>query len=136
MLATTYPLDPRIGVLVRNGAAVFYAHVNGYEHEPIEGTLNEVESSLGIALSPVQDVGPERIAPPAPIPGRESGGLRLYEVTMTPNVITYGGSHTYGEAVEYVYAESRADAERQVRQQLRDTNGRHGPRYKVSARLA
>lgn len=136
MLAITHPLDPRIGVLVRNGAAVFYAYLNGYEHEPIEGTLNEVESSLGIALSPAQDIGAERVATPDHNPGRESGGLRLFAVTMTPNVITYGGSHTYGEAVEYVYAKSRADAERQVRQQLRETNGRHGPRYKVSARLA
>jgi hypothetical protein len=136
MQAISHPLDPRIGVLVRNSAAVYYAYLNGYEHEPIEGTLNEVESSLGIALTPAQDVGPERIASPAPLSGRESGGLRLFAVTMTPNVITYGGSHTYGEAVEYVYAESRTDAERQVRQQLRETNGRHGPRYKVSARLA
>lgn len=38
-------MDPRIGKL---NSGKYYAYVNGYNQEPVEGTLEQVEVALGI----------------------------------------------------------------------------------------
>ncbi|EMM5100420.1 hypothetical protein ACK249_003767 [Pseudomonas aeruginosa] len=138
MTAIPHPLDPRIGALLRNGSPVFYAFHLGNGADPIEGTLQEVEAALGL---------PSRLPRPLPVGDNENpqepaktlgklGRIRRYAVTVTPSVTLYSGGLTFGETVEHVDAPNRRDAEQQVRQQLRETNGRYGPKYNVVARLA
>lgn len=140
MTPIPHPIDPRIGVLMRNGTHVFYAYTQGYSSPALEGTLNEVEAALGVPLS---DMVPTAVVVPAPAPvklkapkARTKGQLRRYKVTVKPSVILYSGSHTIGESVEYVDASDRRDAIKQVRQQLSEVNGRFGPKYNVTARLS
>lgn len=138
MTAIPHPLDPRVGILMRNGAPVFYAYHQGNGADPIEGTLQEVEVALGLQPrlplpQPVNDS--ENPHEPAKTFGK-LGRFRRYEVTVTPSVTLYSGGLTFGETVEHVDALNRRDAEKQVRQQLRDANGQFGPKYNVVARLA
>lgn len=136
MTAIPYPLDPRIGVLMRHGAPVFYAFHQGNGADPVEGTLKEVEASLGLPPRPPLQAD-AKVGPPAPVkPMAKLGQTRRYAVTVTPTVTLYCGSHTFGETVEHVDALNRRDAEQQVRKQLREENGRYGPKYNVVARLA
>lgn len=44
-------MDPRIGILTRDGAQVFYAFVQGYARPPVEGSLASVERALGVRTS-------------------------------------------------------------------------------------
>lgn len=61
-------MDARIGQLMRSGAIVHYAYVNGYGAEPVEGTLEQVEIALGLRAAPVT---------PTPIkPVRKAGTKR------------------------------------------------------------
>lgn len=136
MTAIPYPLDPRIGVLIRNGSPVFYAFHLGNSADPKEGTLQEVEAALGLSPRVLSSANArEKSGVPAK-PRGEAGKNRRYAVTVTPSVTLYSGSLTFGETVEHVDAPNRRDAEQQVRQQLRETNGRYGPKYNVVARLA
>lgn len=41
-------MDPRIGMLNRDGKSVFYAFPHGYDRPAVEGSLRTVERSLGI----------------------------------------------------------------------------------------
>lgn len=128
-------IDPRIGVLMRNGSAIFYAYHKGYGAAPVEGGLIEVHAALGI--NPTCDVDEDPSFRRQSVePSHTAVRMRRYAVTISPSVILYSGPHTFGETVEYVDAHSRGDAEKQVRQQLREVNGRHGPKYNVAARLA
>lgn len=129
-----HPLDPRIGVQMRNGSYTFYAFHQGYEFDPIEGDLNQVETALGLSPTPLPRSSHVALVPA----GKrcKTVGLRSYVVTVTPTVTLYCGSNTIGESVEYVEASSRRDAERQVRQMLREINGRYMPKYTVTATLA
>jgi len=137
MTAIPHPLDPRVGVLMRNGAPVFYAYHQGHGADPIEGTLQEVEAALGLPHRLHQPLlVDDNEIPQAPKPLGELGRLRRYAVTVTPSVTLYSGSLTFGETVEHVDALNRRDAEQQVRQQLREANGRYGPKYNVVAQLA
>ena len=138
MTAIPHPLDPRIGVLMRNGAPVLYAFHRGNGADPIEGTLQEVEAALGLPPRlPLPLLVDDNENPQAPAkPLGKLGRIRRYAVTVTPSVTLYSGSLTFGETVEHVDALNRRDAEKQVRQQLREANGRYGPKYNVVARLA
>lgn len=132
------PLDPRIGILNRAVGIAFYAYDRGYDHEPVKGSLNEVERALGVPLS-TSSVPPQ--ANPVSTAGtvtplqkkRTRGSLQRYSVTAKPDVVLYAGSTIFGETVEEVDAVSSRDAIKQVRSQLRETNGRYGPRYTFSA---
>ena len=126
--------DPRIGYLIRNGVQVFYAFPNGYSLAPIEGSLHEVEVALGIA--PTQQVT-EQDHLESGVPRRSrKEAMRSYNVTIKPSVTLYSDSQTFGETIERIDARNRREAEKTVRQRLRDVNGRHGPKYNVTARLA
>lgn len=41
-----FPSDPRIGML---SGGRFYAYANGYQNEPVIGSLAEVEAALGVS---------------------------------------------------------------------------------------
>ena len=49
---------------------------------------------------------------------------RHWNVTVTPKVTTYAGSQTFGESAVRVYARTRADAIKEVRQARRAEDGR------------
>jgi hypothetical protein len=129
------PLDPRIGMLVQAGRNVFYAYAAGYDSDPVSGSLNEIEQALGLPLTPstakattlhlVGDAAPE-------MPATK---LKRYAVTVTPSVTLYCSGQTFGESIEHVYAESRTAAIRDVRERVREANGRYGPKITYSARL-
>lgn len=136
MTAIPHPLDPRIGVLIRNGSPVFYAFHLGRSADPKEGTLQEVEAALGLSPRAVSSPNARGKSEVPAKPRGVAGKNRRYAVTVTPSVTLYSGSLTFGESVEYVDAISRRDAEKQVRQLLREVNGRHGPKYNVVARIA
>lgn len=121
-------LDPRIGTLVRGQETVFYAFVNGYHADPLEGTLEQVETALGLR----RQASPAIRVVPSPAPRRRaptSRVLREYTVTVTPSIVTYaGGSYTggatYGEYTVQVFARSHAKALQKARSDRRDEEGR------------
>lgn len=41
-------MDPRIGMLMREGRSLYYAFVDGYARPAVEGTLEAVEVRLGL----------------------------------------------------------------------------------------
>lgn len=133
----THPIDPRIGVLMRNGAPVFYAFIHGNGKDHLEGTLNEIEQALGVPLSPCSCTNSE--VAPASEPYQPSWGsntgLRRYVVTIVPSVVLYGAGGAIGTREEYVDARNKQEAVREVRQRLREVNDRHDPKYNVTARL-
>lgn len=49
-------LDPRIGVL---NSGKFYAFVNGYDQPEVVGTLEEVETALGLRAAPTKASQPK-----------------------------------------------------------------------------
>lgn len=49
---------------------------------------------------------------------------RHWNVTVTPKVTTYAGAQTFGEYTVCVYARTRADAIKEVRQARRENDGR------------
>lgn len=120
-------LDPRIGTLVRGQETVFYAFVNGYHADPLEGTLEQVEAALGL-----RPATPGTRVVPTPAPRRcaqPSRDLREYAVTVTPSIVTYsGGAYTggatHGEYTVQVFARSHAKALQKARSDRRDEEGR------------
>jgi hypothetical protein len=52
--------------------------------------------------------------------------LHRYRVTVTPKIVTYAGSDTYGEYTVEVDAYDRADAIKSVRRERNDNEGRYG----------
>lgn len=130
-----HPIDPRIGMLMRNGAPVFYAFIYGNGNDPFEGTLNEIEHALGVPLSPSTSA---QCAPTQETyqPARQGNtGLRRYVVTIVPSVVVYGASGAISTREEYVDARNKREAVQVVRQRLREVNDRHDPKYNVTARL-
>lgn len=125
--------DPRIGVLIRDGAEIFYAFHNGYSQPPVQGSLSEVEVALGIC--PTLQEG-SSVVPRGNVKSRDTqkGAMRSYDVTIKPSVTLYSGSFTYGEHIERVDARNRREAEKTVRRRLQEVNGRHAPKYNISAR--
>lgn len=75
-MMNTKPLDPRIGTLCVQGAQVFYAFAHGYDLPETRGTLEEVETALGLRAP---------LAAPASAvkPNRRVRELREYVVTVT-----------------------------------------------------
>ena len=130
-------MDPRIGVLVREGISVFYAFMEGYKDEPYCGSLNDVERALGVPLTPSQPTSSTpHIAEPNTAASTASNCLRRYAVSVTPVVVAYCGSSTIAGSTEYVYSASRNEAISSVRDAVRAVNGRHGQSFKYRARLA
>ncbi|MFA6230992.1 MAG: hypothetical protein WC617_12600 [Rhodanobacter sp.] len=133
-------LDPRIGTLVRGMETVYYAFVHGYQADPLEGSLEQVEVALGLRQAP----SAQAEAPPSPVPARRrlaSSGtaLREYTVTVTPSVVTYAGgsytgSATFGEYTVQVLAKSHAQALQKARRERRDEEGRFGVPASFKAR--
>lgn len=135
MSATAHPIDPRIGMLIRNGVEVFYAYHEGYDRPPVEGSLHQVEITIGIRSAQPITVTNDQCIASGP-QSKKSVLTRTYEVTIKPSVTLYSGSTTIGDSVELVDAHTRRDAVQIVRKRLRDVNGRYGPKYNVTARLA
>lgn len=135
MSATAHPIDPRIGMLIRNGVEVFYGYHEGYDRPPVEGSLQQVETALGIrSAQPEISIDDQwAVSDPHSI---KSLSARTYAVTIKPSVTLYSGSTTIGDSVELVDAHTRREAVTIVRKRLRDVNGRYGPKYNVTARLA
>jgi len=111
-------IDPRIGVLMRQGRVVYYAYANGYDRPPTEGSLKRVMASLGLRSR-----------------ARDLGHARLFIVTVTPRWLTYGSHGVNGPYVVEVRAPSRAVAIAKVRQERRFEEGRHGVPADYRARL-
>ena len=44
-------MDPRIGMLMKDGKKVYYAYVNGFDQPETQGSLEEVEMALGLRAS-------------------------------------------------------------------------------------
>ncbi len=133
-------LDPRIGTLVRGMETVYYAFVHGYQADPLEGSLEQVEVALGLRQAP----SAQAAAAPSPVPARRrpaSSGtaLREYTVTVTPSMVTYAGgsytgSATFGEYTVQVLAKSHAQALQKARRERRDEEGRFGVPASFKAR--
>lgn len=62
--------------------------------------------------------------------------MASYLVTVSPKVVTYAGTHTYGVQSCIVVAKDRAAAIKQVRQERRNEEGRFGVPATFSARQA
>ncbi|HGM8087199.1 TPA: hypothetical protein ACKP9S_003570 [Pseudomonas aeruginosa] len=135
MSATAHPIDPRIGILIRNGVEVFYAYHEGYDRPPVEGSLQQVETALGIRSAQPEISIDDQCAVSDP-QSKKSLSARTYAVTIKPSVTLYSGSATIGDSVELVDAHTRQEAATIVRKRLRDVNGRYCPKYNVTARLA
>lgn len=123
-------LDPRIGTLVRGQETVFYAFVNGYHADPLEGTLEQVEVALGLRqAAPVRKAAVTVLSPATRRRAPDAKDLRKYTVTVTPSIVTYaGGSYTggatYGEYTVQLFAKSHAKALQKARSDRRDGEGR------------
>ncbi len=115
-------LDPRIGTLVRGQDTVFYAFVNGYRADPLEGTLEQVEAALGLRQRSAFCAGFSSPVSRCRVP--RTLELREYDVTVTPNITTYSGGATFGEYTVRVLAESYAKALQEARRDRRDEEGR------------
>lgn len=125
-------LDPRIGVL--NGGK-FYCYPNGNGRPEFVGTLAEVEAALGIRPTPGSQPAPAPASSAMPARARTSGGLRDYEVTITPKVVSYAGAGTFGEYTVTVCARSHSEAIKMARQDRREAEGRHGVAATYRARV-
>ena len=132
-LIQPYPTDPRIGILMRVGVHVFYAYLSGHGNPPFEGTLAEVERALGVV--PASGATPPKVIS-NPKPRKTVEQLsRRYLVSVVPEMVTYSSQHTHGAWSEHLYAESNSKAVSEMRRRIREENGRHDIRYKITARI-
>lgn len=116
-------LDPRIGML---NSGKFYAFVHGYDKPECMGTLAEVEIALGLRPAPDGN----------PLPAKKKkSGIRLYQVTVTPLIVTYAGSQVFGQYTVEVYATNATEAITKARQERRAQEGRLGVRASYQAKL-
>lgn len=133
-------MDPRIGMLMREGTTVHYAFLDGYDQPAFEGTLEAVEEALGLRSSGIARRSSCQAVPPsesAPRPRRSgAGSLKDYIVTVTPKYVVYCGSFTEQEHELEVTAATARDAIRQVRKQRRAEDGRHTTPATYRARQA
>lgn len=108
-------MDARIGQLMRNGAIVHYAFVNGYDSDPVEGTLAEIEVALGLR-SPA--ISKPSAAPAASrrVVRRPVRQARIYLVTVTPRFTLYAGSWASLPYTTEVIADSGRSAIRRERE--------------------
>lgn len=127
-------MDSRIGVLMVNGAHVYYAFLRGDAEPETLGTREEIEVALGIRAPAVLDVADQALPNSAHSTPRLKP-LRSYVVTITPSVVTFAGSHTAGEYTVTKVAVSSNDAISQARDDRRNNEGRHGVPAKFRAKL-
>jgi hypothetical protein len=127
-------MDSRIGVLMVNGAHVYYAFLRGNAEPETVGTREEIEVALGIRSPEALAVEHQDLQTKAPSKPRLTT-LRSYVVTITPSVVTFAGSHTAGEYTVTKVAVSRNDAISQAREDRRNNEGRHGVSAKFRAHL-
>lgn len=118
-------MDARIGAL--NGGQ-FYCFPHGYAAAEFRGSLAEVEASLGLR--------PRRVVEASPARRAAKRQIRLYEVTVTPSMVAYAGSSTFGEYKVAIAARDRVEAISKARAERRDADGRLAVPAKFSARLA
>lgn len=100
-------MHPAIGILIRNGKEVYYAYVNGYNQEPVEDTLESLESILAGNGPIVED----RQA-------AKNDGLTTYTVTLRFEFPAWDEAD--GLVYRDIVARSRKDANEQVRRMARD----------------
>ena len=117
ILDAVTPLDPRIGVVQRKGKTVYYAFVDGYDKPAVEGTRAAVEKALGIESG--SDESQEEMKTVA----KKPSSRKDFEVTVTPKMKVYTGSHASGGYTVIVSATSREEAIKTVRAQRRDEDG-------------
>jgi hypothetical protein len=116
-------MDPRIGMLMREGKTVHYAHVAGYASPPFEGSLEAVEVALGIRPAPpASRPATATVQPKAPA-RRSKSLLKTYIVTVTPKMVVYCGSYTEREHEVQIDAKTSAEAIKLVRQRRRAEDG-------------
>ena len=104
-------MDQRIGVLCREGRDVYYAFVNGYSNPPVEGSLYEVEASLGLRIPPARLV---------PVPTFTDAEKKLAVRTREYTARVYlpeGGFRHYNEYT--VEARNKTEARTLVRREFR-----------------
>lgn len=111
-------MDPRIGILMREGKRVFYAYPSGYREAPVEGSLAKVLASLQ-ALDGSLPGAPQgdRLAP-------RSTRIHAYVVTVQPLFTVYSGTATLGTYEVTVNAPNAREACRSVRRDRRLEEGR------------
>ena len=103
-------MDQRIGTL---NSGKCYAYVNGYNAEPVTGTLAEVETALGLRK-----------------PAKPVRQVRTYAVTVTPGVESWNVK----EYTVEIDARDRNEAIRRAREQYDETVGvrnNGGARYRA-----
>ncbi len=100
-------MDSRIGQLMRGGEIVHYAFVNGYDADPVEGTLEQVEIALGLRRPP------KRVRKAV----RRVAELKPYQVHIEKK---YPAWDEVGGFDWHVQAYNAKDAERKARQYAAD----------------
>lgn len=125
-------MDTRIGQLTRDGRPVFYAYVNGYNQEPFEGTLEQVEIELGLRLACADELDLEEGEAPAPVKAtRSAWDVRLYLVTITPRyTIACGGLQFPKYTIEH-YARSSNAAIKKAREEHNDNHWNNPAEYRA-----
>lgn len=112
-------MDPRIGVLMREGQHVFYAYTEGYSLPPVEGGLGEVQRALMGAAAAATGTR----SGPAPSAADRSR-LHRYIVEVIPRITVYAGTSTYGSYEVEVTARTSREACSKVRADRRREDGR------------
>lgn len=103
-----FPMDARIGVLMREGKEVFYKTEGGYA----EGSIEAVEASLGIRTSlPVEEAVEARIKAPSKV-------YKEYDVHLTFQYPAW--DEVDGIWYKDISAQSKKDAIKQVRRMAAD----------------
>lgn len=120
MTALCGNMDPRIGVLMRQGKHVFYAYTQGYSLPPFEGGLGEVQRALMGAAASSEATG----AHSGPPRSAEQARLRRYVVEVIPRMTVYAGTSTYGPYEVEVTARTSREACSKVRADRRREDGR------------
>jgi len=116
-------MDPRIGLICRDGISVYYAFLDGPDKPPLEGTLEEVESALGLHPAEQKNVPAKQL-------------LREFIVTVTPSMRVYAGPAALDQYQKSVWACSHAQAIRATREERREIEGRHAVSATYRAQLA
>ena len=111
-------LDPRIGLL---GSGSFYCFPQGYSKPEFVGTQEEVEAALGLR-SPALQAGDRK-------------QLREYTVFVSPKIVTFAGSGTFGEYQQDVFARTRAEAIKIARAERFEAEGRFAVSATYRAKL-
>lgn len=127
-------MDARIGQLMRDGRPVFYAYVNGYNHEPFEGSLEQVEIELGLRLAGDDELYLEDGDSPAPMPvkaSRSSWDVRRYLVTVTPRYAISCGYQDVRQYTVEIEARSRNAAIKEARDEHNENHWNNPARYRA-----